>query len=143
MNAPLPRVVIDKDTLQRLGVVASQFGLTTAALRTEAKRGRLVISRVAGKDWTDRRRSAKDVRFMPVTPEVPTHGSGLHASAATLQSGSSETPDTSAALASAKAAVERLKRRSTTISSANTQRRARTRHSRHSNCRRDQHVNRR
>jgi hypothetical protein len=57
MNAPLPRIVIDNDTPQRLGVVAAQFGLTAAALRTEAKRGRLVISRVAGKDWTSVARS--------------------------------------------------------------------------------------
>src|SRR3984957_21141138 len=52
MSAPSPGISIDTNTPQRLGVVAAQFGLTAAALRTEAKRGRLVISRVAGKDWT-------------------------------------------------------------------------------------------
>ncbi len=52
MSASSPRLAIDNDTPQRLSVVAAQFGLTAAALRTEAKRGRLVISRVAGKDWT-------------------------------------------------------------------------------------------
>jgi hypothetical protein len=36
MSALLPRIVIDNDTPQRLGVVAAQFGLTAAALRTEA-----------------------------------------------------------------------------------------------------------
>ena len=69
MSASLPRLAIDNDTPQRLGVVAAQFGLTAAALRTEAKRGRLVISRVAGKDWT----SVAEVREMfarcRVTPE--------------------------------------------------------------------------
>jgi hypothetical protein len=49
---PLPRLAVDNDAPMRLGVVAAQFGLTAAALRTESKRGRLVISRVAGKDWT-------------------------------------------------------------------------------------------
>jgi hypothetical protein len=52
MTAPRPFLAVDNDTPLRLGVVAAQFGLTAAALRTEAKRGRLVISRVAGKDWT-------------------------------------------------------------------------------------------
>jgi hypothetical protein len=46
------RLAVDNDAPMRLAVVAAQFGLTAAALRTEAKRGRLVISRVAGKDWT-------------------------------------------------------------------------------------------
>jgi hypothetical protein len=41
MSALLPRIVIDSDTPQRLGVVAAQFGLTLAALRAEARRGRL------------------------------------------------------------------------------------------------------
>jgi hypothetical protein len=54
------RLVVDNDAPQRLRVVAAQFGLTAAALRTEAKRGRLVISRVAGKDWT----SVTEVRRM-------------------------------------------------------------------------------
>ena len=46
---PHLHLVVDNDAPLRLGVVAAQFGLTAAALRTEAKRGRLVISRVAGK----------------------------------------------------------------------------------------------
>jgi hypothetical protein len=105
MSAPLPRIVIDNDTPQRLGVVAAQFGLTAAALRTEAKRGRLVISRVAGKDWT----SVADVNRMfglcRVTPEARIFGSAPPASERTRvpseQSGSSKTPDTSTALAAA------------------------------------------
>ena len=36
----------------RLSVAAERHGLTVAALRREARLGRLAISRVAGKDWT-------------------------------------------------------------------------------------------
>jgi hypothetical protein len=39
MSAPTPHIIFDNDTPQRLGVLAAQFGLTAAALRTEAKRG--------------------------------------------------------------------------------------------------------
>ena len=109
------RIAVDNDTPQRLAVVASQFGLTAAALRTEAKRGRLVIWRVAGKDWTSVAEVNRMFQNCRVTPEALTYGSDRLASAATLQSGSSETPDASAALASAWASVERLKGRSPTI----------------------------
>src|SRR3984957_10207287 len=126
MSAPLPLIVINNDMPQRLGVVAAQFGLTTAALRTEAKRGRLVISRVAGKDWTSVAEVNRMFGLCRVTPEALTYGSGQSASeraAETPRYGSSETPDTSAALASAWASVERLRGRSPTISPANTHRR--------------------
>src|SRR5215831_8571239 len=47
---------IDPDTPLRLEVAAKlafpRGGMTTAGLRREAKRGRLVIERVAGKDFT-------------------------------------------------------------------------------------------
>src|SRR3984957_5436589 len=52
MSASPPRLIIDNDTPQRLGGGPAQFGLTAAAVRPETKRGRLVIYRVAGKDWT-------------------------------------------------------------------------------------------
>ena len=114
----------DSNTPQRLSIVASQFGLTAAALRTEAKRGRLVISRVAGKDWT----SVAAVREMfekcRVTPVDHTYGSDRHAIVATPPSGLSETEDTSTALASALATVDRLKRRSRLTSLASMSRRA-------------------
>ena len=127
MSAPA-HLIVDNDTPQRLDVVAAQFGLKAAALRTEAKRGRLVISRVAGKDWT----SVAEVREMfyrcRVNPEAHTYGSDRLASERTrepsAQSGSSKTPDTSKALVSALAHVERLRRRSPTISPASTPLRA-------------------
>src|ERR1700722_6495285 len=120
-------LIVDNDAPLRLGVVAAQFGLTAAALRTEAKRGRLVISRVAGKDWTSISEVQRMFGLCRVTPEALTCGSDHPASGragATLLYGTSETPDTSTALASAWASVERLRRRSPAISPANTHRRA-------------------
>src|ERR1700729_1669109 len=111
MSAPLPRIVIDNDTPQRLGVDAAQFGLTAAALRAEAKRGRLVISRVAGKDWTSVSEVQRMFQNCRVTPEALIYGSAKPVSAPRVpsaQSGSSKTPDTSTALAAAWANVERL-----------------------------------
>jgi hypothetical protein len=70
MSALLPRIVIDNDTPQRLGVVAAQFGLTLAALRAEARRGRLVISRVAGKDWTSVAEAQRMFNRCRVMPEA-------------------------------------------------------------------------
>jgi hypothetical protein len=126
MSALLPRIIVDNDTPQRLGVVAAQFGLTAAALRTEAQRGRLVIARVAGKDWTSVAEVQRMFGLCRVTREALTCGSDQPASeraAAIARYGSSETPDTSAALASAWASVKRLRRRSPTISPANMHRR--------------------
>jgi hypothetical protein len=53
---PMPRdpaapIQPDPTAPMRLAHAAAMFGLTMSALRTEAKRGRLVISRVAGKDF--------------------------------------------------------------------------------------------
>ena len=76
MNAPLSRNAFDNDTPQRLAVVAAQFGLTAAALRTEAKRGRLVLWRVAGKDWTSVAEVNRMFQNCRVTPEAHTYGSG-------------------------------------------------------------------
>ena len=126
MNAPL--LVVDNDTPQRLAVVAEQFGLTAAALRTEAKRGRLVISRVAGKDWTSVAEVQRMFGLCRVNPEALTYGSGQPASEMTRapsgQHGSSKTPDAKSALDSARLSVERLKGRSPTTSPASTPRRA-------------------
>lgn len=122
MSAPRPTV--DNDTPQRLGAVASQFGLTAAALRTEAKRGRLVIWRVAGKDWTSVAEVNRMFQNCRVTPEALTYGSDRLASAAIPPSGSSETPDASLALASALATVAMLKGGSRSTSPASTHRRA-------------------
>ena len=129
MSAPIFPTAMDKDTPQRLAVVAAQFGLTAGALRTEAKRGRLVISRVAGRDWT----SVAEVQGMfglcRVTPEAPTYGSGQpvgEVRAPSAQSGSLRTPDVSIALASAWTAVQRLKGCSPTTSPVNTHRLAAT-----------------
>lgn len=124
MSAPLHRIIVDNGTPQRLAVVAAQFGLTAAALRTEAKRGRLVIARVAGKDWT----SVEAVREMfencRVTPEALTYGLDRRADVAIPPSGSFETPDARIALASALAAVAKLKSGSRNTSPASTPRRA-------------------
>src|SRR5580704_13102588 len=77
MSASPPRLVIDNDTPQRLGVVAAHFGLTAAALRTEARRGRLVISRVAGKDWTSVAEVNRMFGLCRSTPKESDSGFGL------------------------------------------------------------------
>jgi hypothetical protein len=123
MSAPLPRIIIDNDTPQRLAVVAAQFGQTAGALRTEARRGRLVISRVAGKDWTSVVEVQRMFNLCRVMPEAPTYGLDQPASAATPRSGLSETMDTSIALASAWASVEKLRRRLPNTRPASTHRR--------------------
>jgi hypothetical protein len=74
MSAPLPQNVVHNDTPRRLGVVAAQFGLTDAALRTEAKRGRLAVWRVAGKDWTSVAAAREMFGLCRVTPEALTYG---------------------------------------------------------------------
>jgi hypothetical protein len=57
---PMPRdpaapIQPDPTAPMRLAHAAAMFGLTVSALRTEAKHGRLVISRVAGKDFVRNR----------------------------------------------------------------------------------------
>jgi hypothetical protein len=116
VSAP-PHLVVDNDTPQRLGVVAAQFGLTAAALRTEAKRGRLVISRVAGKDFT----SVAEIREMfercRVSPRESDSGFARHGEAKKLAS-SSETAQNRSAQAALNLSLLRLKESSPTTSLA-------------------------
>jgi len=100
-------------------------GVTVATLRREGAKGRLAIERIGNRDFTTLAAIDSMRSLCRVTPEAPTYGSGLPVNArqvSTLPYGSSETPDTSAALASALAHVERLKRRSPNTSPANTRR---------------------
>jgi hypothetical protein len=116
MSAP-PHLVVDNDVPQRLGVVAARFGLTAAALRTEAKRGRLVISRVAGKDWT----SVAEVREMfdrcRVNPKESDSGFDQR-EAASAPPSSSETAQSRSAQAALNLRLSRLRESSPTTSPA-------------------------
>jgi hypothetical protein len=108
----------------RLGAAAEHFGLTAGALRAEARRGRLVIWRVAGKDWTSLAEIERMFQQCRVLPEVPGFGSdrlereraiGLSSN----PSGSSETEAVASALAAARTIAQRLKNNSPPTSPPN------------------------
>src|ERR1700722_2577542 len=119
MSAPLPCIVIDNDTPQRLRVVAAQFGLTAAALRTEAKRGRLVISRVGGKDWTSVGEVQRMFGLCRVSPKESDSGFGLPEATKEPRS-SSETAQSRSAQDALSLSLARLRKSSPTISLAST-----------------------
>jgi hypothetical protein len=100
-------------------------GVTAATLRREGAKGRLAIERIGAKDFTTLAAIDSMRLLCRVNPKESDSGSALPANAraaVTLPSGSSETPDTSSALASALAHVERLRRPSPTTSQANMHR---------------------
>lgn len=92
----------------RLAAAGAHFGLTVGSLRAEAKRGRLVIWRVAGKDFTSLEEVDKMFDLCRVEPKERVYGSDPPGRDTRL-SGSSRTPDTSAALAAARLKLARMK----------------------------------
>jgi hypothetical protein len=112
------------ETPLRLGAAAQQFGLTAGALRAEAKRGRLVIWRVAGKDWTSLAEIERMFQRCRVLPEVPGFGSDpldheRGTAPSNSPSGSSETEAVASALAAARTIAQRLKNNSPPTSPPN------------------------
>lgn len=109
---------VTPDTPLRLGVAATiafpDGSMTAAGLRREAARGRLVIERIAGKDFTTLANIERMRELCRLHPKEPDFGSagnaettkaGLH----TPPSTSSETVDIKRALAAAKMTVAQLK----------------------------------
>ena len=109
------------------GIAFPDGSMTASGLRREAARGKLVISRVAGKDYTTLAAIARMVELCRRPQKVPACGSAPPAAAraeesATPPPGSSATADTSAALAAAHTIVAELSARS-----ANTSRKSMSR----------------
>jgi hypothetical protein len=100
-RTPARATQADRPEYIRLAEAGEPYGLSAAALRAEAKEGRLAIYRLRGKDWT----TAQDIREMfercRVAARTPI--------ASGQPSGSSGTPDVNSALASALATVDRLR----------------------------------
>src|SRR5271169_6901194 len=113
MNAPRLTLTVDNDKPLRLGVVAAQFGLTAAALRAESKRGRLVISRVAGKDWTSVAEVQRMFGLCRSTPKESDSGFG-RPEATKSRHGSSETAESKSARDALSLSLSRLKESSPT-----------------------------
>jgi len=108
----------------RLAVAAEKFGLSSSALRREAHNGRLVIFRVAGKDWTTE--LAVREMFDKCRVKAKSYDSGSSQNdgrnVGTLQNtptGSSKTEASELARAAALATANKLKQNSRRISSAN------------------------
>jgi hypothetical protein len=81
---------MSQDTPIRLAEAAGKRGLTVSSLRTEARRGRLTVWRVAGKDWTSLAEIDRMFEKCRVPPKEPIYGLGQLA--AMDSAGSSETP---------------------------------------------------
>jgi hypothetical protein len=94
-----PRAAISANTPLRLSVAAAvafpDASMTAAGLRREAERGRLVIERIAGKDYTTLANIERMRELCRVEAKAPTCGSGVpgERTAASLRalSGSSST----------------------------------------------------
>jgi hypothetical protein len=120
---------IGPDTPLRLDVAAAlafpDGSMGAAGLRREAGRGRLVIERVAGKDYTTLAAIGKMRELCRRAAKVQDCGSAvpaatLPASSAMPPSGSSRMVDTSAALAAARTIVAERKEHLRPTSPANT-----------------------
>src|SRR5437588_11123016 len=109
---------ISSETPIRLSVAAAlafpDGSMTVSGLRRECARGRLVIERIAGKDYTTLANIERMRQLCRVEAKVP--GCGLNPRDATLGDGSSGVPSTSsgmarpnAALVAAKAKLSKLK----------------------------------
>jgi hypothetical protein len=98
-------------------------GMTAAGLRREAKRGRLVVSRIAGKDYT----TLADIRGMieqcRVNPKARTSGCVLPAAPGN-PFGASKTETSESARAAALASLNRLSKSCGNTSPTNTKSRA-------------------
>lgn len=90
------------------------FGYPASGLRTEARKGRLDLIRVAGKDYVTAEAIREMERKCRVTPKEPTSDSRSEPTDR-HPPGSSSTADASAALASAVTALKKLKKRLPTI----------------------------
>jgi hypothetical protein len=101
----------DDDTPLRLEVAAKLAfpggGISAASLRTEARRGRLAIERIAGKDFTTLR-AIQQMRASCVVKEQDS-GSG-QPTVEKKNNESSRTADDSIALASALRSLQKLKK---------------------------------
>lgn len=134
MNAPfaLPKPVGPDDPI-RLKVAATlafpDGSMSVSGLRREAGRGRLAITRIAGKDYTTLRAIDEMRALCRVQPKVPVSGSDPLARMAKDHMpphGSSETEDGNLPLAAALMIVKELSGPSPTTSPKNTKRRAGT-----------------
>src|SRR5271163_1257404 len=101
-RCPLPVVQPDPSAPMRLADAAALFGLTASGLRTEARRGNLVISRVAGKDWVTKAEIERMFERCRLVPET-----GRRETQRAVPSEPSA-DDVDIALAAARATIERL-----------------------------------
>lgn len=118
------RAAIDDDTPLRLELAARLYfhpnsGVTAASLRTEARKGRLAIARIAGKDFTTLR--ALKEMSKPCVQGEPDSGYD-QPMAAKSSNGSSRTGEPSIALASAMNSLQKLKQGSRNTSRTGTTR---------------------
>jgi hypothetical protein len=100
-------------------------GMTASGLRREAAKGRLAVSRIAGKDYTTLAAIREMIETCRVEPKVPVSGCNLHDGTARAGSskklcGASEMETTNVALASARAKLRRLKEPLPSTSPAST-----------------------
>jgi hypothetical protein len=109
---------VTPDTPLRFGVAAAiafpDGSMTAAGLRREAARGRLIIERIAGKDFTTLANIERMRELCRLHPKEPDFGSAENAEIRkaglrTPPSTSSETVDIKRALAAAKMTVAQLK----------------------------------
>jgi hypothetical protein len=117
LKAKFKREEIALDMPLRLGVAASlafpDGSMTASGLRREAARGRLVIERIAGKDYVSLSAIERMRELCRVERKVPDCGSGD--GEAERPSGSSSTTAVRSAQARAKMISARLKTRSRSI----------------------------
>jgi hypothetical protein len=123
-------VLLDDDPLRLSDAVAIAFpqgGMTVSGLRREAAAGRLMIERIAGKDFTTLAAIERMRELCRVKAKARASGSSQPEGEATESSGrfgSSATAQPSEALALARASLQRLKRPSPTTSSPSPRSRA-------------------
>src|SRR5207249_1281688 len=120
---------IAPETPLRLSIAAAiafpDGTMTAAGLRREARRGRLTIERVAGKDYTTLANIQEMRELCRLDPRAPVFGSATRADmpaagSPTLQPGSSATETIKKARAAALTIVKELSERSPPISPAST-----------------------
>jgi hypothetical protein len=93
-------------------------GVSVSTLRTEARKGRLVLERIGGKDFVTGEAIEKMRELCRVQPKVPAYTSEGPRAARPI--GSSETERASAELAALMETARELKRHSKRISRKNT-----------------------
>jgi hypothetical protein len=126
LAVPDPSLINENTPLrldQAVAVAFPQGGMTVSGLRREAKRGRLVIERVAGKDFVTLAAIEKMRKKCRVQAREPGSGSapnGAMTPTSGQLSGSSVTETTKKALAVALVTIEGLRKRSPDISPRNT-----------------------